>query len=64
MRTIARCALSRKHRAKWRNEFRTSPSLCNARHYDDHVTMAGFYNDHVRGGFMTERQARKIYTES
>lgn len=47
---------------KWRNIFRNDGVLFNARHYNDHATMAGYYNDCVAGGFMTEEQARRIYT--
>jgi hypothetical protein len=48
------------------SEFQTAPELHHARHYANAAesafeTLAGYYNDHVEGGFMTVEQAIAIY---
>lgn len=46
---------------RWAEEFHSNPSLTNARFYRDFNTMAGYYNDHVRWGFMVPAQARRLF---
>ena len=59
------------HADRWRKKFHTDPALtfarrCVDRSEEGHAdlglqTMAGYYNDHVHGGFMSTVQARHLY---
>lgn len=65
--------LSPRVRQEWFRVFHGHPDLHAARHFiwnretgslHAHLgfqTMAGYYNDHVAGGNMTEEQARRVY---
>ncbi len=61
--------LSLSNRALWCATFHQDPVLHNARQYVDHPdhsglafgTMAGYYNDHTIGGFMTPELAKRVY---
>ncbi len=63
--------LSVSERALWVATFRQDPALCFARQYAEHPvhsklcfdTMAGYYNDFVKGGFMTPEMAKRIYEQ-
>lgn len=54
------------HRRKIVEGWMKAPHLFNARHYAEASvgafgTLAGDYNDHTPGGFMTEKQARRLF---
>jgi len=72
--TWSRFAFSPAQRAEWRDKFHSDPCLQLARcmieqakeEGEDRLgyqTLAGFFNDSVNGGWMTEAQARRIFNE-